>query len=625
MILQSLYQLYQRLAEDPKNGLPTPGYSLQNITFCVVIKGNGSLVEIQPCRTETIEIGKNGKEKKTVRPLPLLVPGQAKPPGQGLNPCFLWDNTGYMLGFKPEDPKKSVTEKEKEKVRTIASFEAFKKRHLDAEQLVADSDFSSVCRFLESWTPETAAEHTILAGITSGFGVFQISGNPNHVHQSPAITRWWHEQQTPAVDGELGFCLVTGETQPIALTHDPAIKGVAGAQSSGAKLVSFNERAYESFGKEDGRKVGQGRNAPVSEIAAFAYCNALNWLLADKQRRFRIGDATTVFWTGKATPAETLFPWMMSGVPDAEDDQTKQRVHGLLQKIAQGTLGRDDLGDPAIPYYILGFSPNASRLSIRFWHTGTLGELAANLEMHFDDLHIVRQWDETNSKNPEPLAPTAYQLLRQTSRDADGISPHLGGSLMRSILLGLRYPDTLINGVMSRIRVVEKNSRGEGTLDNVSYLRASILKAWLIRNHHQTITPMLDETNINPGYRLGRLFAVLEKTQQDALPSINATIRDRFYSSASATPRAVFGRLLRMYPNHLSKAQSEWAGKIGTENAIKRKNGREILCQEILDPISDFPAHLNLQNQAQFALGYYHQRKAFYPAKAKDEAIPASI
>jgi CRISPR-associated protein Csd1 len=622
MILQSLYQLYQRLAENPHNGLPSVGYSLQNVSFCVVIAKDGKLIEISPCSTETLEIGKNGKEKKTTRPLSMLVTGQAKPPGQGLNPCFLWDNTGYMLGYKPLDPKKSAIEQEKEQKRSLASFEAFKSRHLEVELEIADPSFSSVCRFLERWSPEHAASHPILASITSGFGVFQISGDTGFVHQSPSVANWWRQQSVSSSVGETAFCLVTGKTQTVALTHEPAIKGVKDAQSGGAKLVSFNEKAYESFGKEDGRKVGQGRNAPVSEEAAFAYCNALNWLLAN--RRFRIGDATTVFWTAAATPAEVILPWMISGVPDAEDIETKQRIQSILERVSRGTLASDDLGDPSVPYFILGLSPNASRLSVRFWHTGTLAELTANLKLHLSQLEIVRQWDETNSKNPEPLHPSIYQLLRQTARETDGISPLLAGSLTRSILLGNRYPDTLINGVMNRIRVVEKKPKGEGTLDNVTYLRAAILKAWLIRNHHQHITTMLDETSTNPGYLLGRLFAVLEKTQQDALPNINATIRDRFYSSASATPRAVYGRLLRMYPNHLGKAQSEWASKIGSENAIKRKNGREILCQNILDELSDFPAHLNLQNQAQFALGYYHQRKALFPSKTKNDEIPSN-
>ncbi|MES2708189.1 MAG: type I-C CRISPR-associated protein Cas8c/Csd1 [Verrucomicrobiota bacterium] len=594
MILQALYELYQRLAEDPLNGLPMPGYSLQNISFCVVIKTDGSLVEIQPCQQETIEIGKSGKEKKTARALSLLVPGQGKPPGSGFNPCFLWDNTGYMLGFKPDDSKKSATDREKEKIRTLASFDTFKQRHLELEAAVSDPDFSAVCRFLETWSPDHAGQHPVLNGITSGFGVFQISGKLKYVHQSPRISSWWAAQDTSSGNAATNICLITGEPSQAAVTHEPAIKGVAGAQGMGAKLVSFNLQSVESFGKE------QGFNSPVSENAAFSYCNALNWLLAGKERRFRIGDATTVFWTEKATPLETLLPWMMAGVPDAEDGATKKRVHDALSHIAQGTLSKDELGDNSVRYFILGLSPNVARLSVRFWHTGTLGELLANLKRHFDCLSLIRQWDETNSKNPDPLTPSVYQLLRQTSRDADGIPPLLGGALMRSILLGTGYPETLITAVINRIRAER----------DINYLKAAILKSWLIRNHQQDIQIMLDESNLSPGYRLGRLFAVLEKTQQDALPGLNATIRERFYASASATPRAVFGRLLRTYQHHLAKLDT-----------VGAKIAREKQTQEILAPLSDFPAHLNLQNQAQFALGYYHQRKDFF---TKKDASPAT-
>ena len=602
MILQSLYALFNRLSEDPANGLPKPGFSLQNITFRVVLRSDGSLVEIQDARQEEIEIGKSGKEKKTLRPLPMLVPGQSKPPGQGISPCFLWDQMGYMLGYSSDPAKQD---------RCAKTFESFRKRHLDLEQDIEVAEFSAVCRFLENWQPENASEHGILDQVGTGFGVFQISGQTKYVHQISEVTSWWNNLTSVKKEAENdGYCLITGKPSKIARLHEPRIRGF---DPMGSLLVSFNEKAYESFGKENGRKVGQGLNSPVSEAAAFAYCNALNFLLASKSRRFRIGDATTVFWTDQPTPAEDLFPWMMSG---AEDEEAKKRIQAILEKISQGSLATDDLGSAETRYYILGLSPNASRLSVRFWHTGTIAELVANLKLHFDHLRIVRQWDETNSKNPESLAPTAYQLLRQTARDADGITPLLGGALMRSILLGARYPETLINGVMNRIRVVEKNPRGEGSLDNVSYLRAAILKAWLIRNHNQTITTMLDETNTNPGYRLGRLFAVLEKTQQDAQPGINTTIRERFYSSASATPRAVFGRLLRTYQHHLAKLDTG------------AKIHREKQAQEILSSLSDFPAHLNLQNQAQFALGYYHQRKDSYTKKEivpTPEATPQTV
>jgi CRISPR-associated protein Csd1 len=486
-----------------------------------------------------------------------------------------------------DDPKASAKLKKR--------FELFRDAHLSAREHISHPDFDLLCHFLETWNtdaPEladrmTKAANAPLDEIIGTNLTFQISGKTSFVHDLQEVIDYWTQTSASTDDLPVGFCLITGTDQPLARLHDPAIKGVVGAQSSGASIVSFNAPAYTSYGKE------QSYNAPVGEHAAFAYCTTLNWLLSQSERRFRIGDATTVFWTAQPTPAESLFPWMMSGVPEAEDEKTKQRVHSILDKISRGTLGPDDLGDPAVPYYILGLSPNASRLSIRFWHTGHLGELVAKVKLHLNQLELVRQWDDANSKHHDPLRPSSYQLLRQTSREADGIPPLLGGALMRSILLGVDYPASLITAVHSRIRAER----------DVTYLKAAILKAWLIRNHHLPITTMLDETNPNPGYRLGRLFAVLEKAQQDALPGLNATIRDRFYASASATPRAVFGRLLRTYQHHLAKLD------------IGAKIVREKQTQEILSTLKDFPAHLNLQDQSQFALGYYHQRKDFFTKK----------
>ncbi len=587
MILQSLNHLYKRLAEDPENGLPTPGHSLQNITFCIVLREDGSVVQFQDARKSETVIDKNGKEKARTAPIEILVPGQTKSPGQGINPCTLWDNLTYLAGYPL--PDKNTDKAEKNRKRAPKCFEGSKDHHIRLfDHQDTDSCRFAVAKYFTRYTPEELLPfvESLPEDARNGNGVFQLSGETPYAHKG------YHQTEQPgdgAPSDQANQCLVTGKSGTIARLHEPKIKTF---DPKGSVLVSFNESAYESNGKT-GKDAGQGRNSPVSEEAVFAYCNALNWLLSRKERRFRIGDATAVFWTAEPTPAEALFPQMMSGAPDAEDDATNQRIGDILEKISRGTLGSDELGSPETDFYILGLSPNASRLSVRFWHTGTLRDLIANLKLHLNQLEIVRQWDESNSKNPEPLHPSSYQLLRQTARDADGIPPLLGGALMRSILLGTDYPSPLITAVHNRIRAER----------DVTYLKAAILKAWLIRNHKQTITTMLDETNTNLGYRLGRLFAVLEKAQQDALPGINSTIRDRFYASASATPRAVFGRLLRTYQHHL--------GKLDTGSRI----ARERQTQEILAPLGDFPAHLNLQNQSQFALGYYHQRKDFFTKK----------
>lgn len=596
MILQSLNKLYHRIPD-----IDQPGFAPLGLSWALVIDTHGNLIGLEPLRI------KGEKGNKHFYPAQISAPSPGKRTS-GDKPGFLADKTDYILGCDP-----SVTG-DKAKAKLAKRFELFRDTHLAAQADIHHADFDAVCEFLLKWNPDDPSNFEAIATASPGtdraeiFGsnlAFRISGKTGFVHQLPEVISYWSEQSAKVGNAHEGFCLVSGKRAPLARLHDPAIKGVIGAQSSGASMVSFNLPAFISFSKE------QSLNAPVSETAAFAYCTTLNWLLSQRDRRFRFGDATIVFWTDEPTPAETLLPWMMAGVPDKEDDATIQRVHESLDRIARGSFQADELGAPDTRFYILGLSPNASRLSVRFWHTGTLGELLENLKKHFQHLALVRQWDETNSKKPEPVAPSAYLLLRQTAREADGIPPLLSGALMRAILLGTRYPNSLVQAVMKRVRVVEKKPKGEGSLDNVTYLRAAILKAWLVRNHHQTIEIMLDENNTNLGYRLGRLFAVLEKAQQDALPGINATIRERFYASASATPRAVFGRLLRNYQHHLGKL------------TIGAKVVREKQAQEILDTVTDFPAHLNLKDQAQFALGYYHQRKALFTAKEQPAEILA--
>ncbi|HRQ87475.1 MAG TPA: type I-C CRISPR-associated protein Cas8c/Csd1 [Bacteroidia bacterium] len=582
MILQSLYNLYERLPD-----IDSPGFAPMGLSWAIVISPEGEFQSLFPLR------------QKAERGNKLISTSYSVPsPGKrtsGDKPGFVADKTDYLFGF---DPAAESDPKAKEKLKK--RFEMFREAHLSAREEISHPDFDALCLFLENWDPDapgiaeklTAAANAPIEEIIGTNLTFQISGKTSFLHKLPEVRKYWSKNNAEAIGAVMGVCLITGEEQALARLHDPAIKGVVGAQSSGASLVSFNAKAYESYGKE------QSYNAPAGSIPTFAYCTALNWLTNQKERRFRIGDATTVFWTAAPTPAEALFPWMMSGVPEAEDGQTKQRIQGILEKIARGTFGGDELGDPRTDFYILGLSPNASRLSIRFWHSGTLGQLVEKLKLHFNQLELVRQWDETNSKNPEPIRPSSYQLLRQTAREADGIPPLLGGALMRSILLGTDYPPNLITAVHNRIRAER----------DINYLKAAILKAWLIRNHQQPISIMLDETNTNPGYRLGRLFAVLEKAQQDALPGINATIRDRFYASASATPRAVFGRLLRTYQHHLAKLD------------VGAKVTHEKRTQEILSALGDFPAHLNLKDQSQFALGYYHQRKDFFTKKETPSA-----
>jgi len=614
MILPALATLYERLAADPAYDMPARGYSAQKISFRVVLRPDGGLFAIEDAR-DTVPAGKTGKKTKQVASQK-LVPGNAKPSGQGINPCFLWDNTAYMLGYKTDDPKPE---------RTAETFAAFRQKHLTLEKQIACPEFTAVCRFLESWTPARAREPAIQTRLddfaSTGFGVFQIQGQPACVHETPAIRAWWDNNQnnpadptgataTDATPPQKGQCLVTGETSPLARLHEPAIKGVAGAQSSGAKIVSFNCDSFSSYTKD------QSYNAPVSKLAAFRYANALNALLSGPQsarHRVQIADATCAFWTeSKGAPFESLLADILGNtsmettIETTQDEGLRSRLQTFLEILRSGG-GRDIArigADPDSRFYILALSPNASRLSIRYFHTDTLGHLVDNLKSHYEALRIARP-----PKTPE--FPTVRQLtnaiavMRKKSDgrpepDYDTVPPIYSGPLMRAILEAHRYPDGLYQSILQRIHADAE----------ITPLRAALIKATLNRNHKKQLTPMLDPTRTDTAYLLGRLFAALEKAQADAQPGINATVKDRFYSAASATPASVFPRILRTSQHHLAKL--DMGARIYHEKRI----------QEIMSDLRDFPRQLSLEDQGLFAIGYYHQRQDFFTKK--DDRQPQS-
>ncbi len=575
MILQALNSYYERLEQDPTIGIAPYGYSRQQIAFCITLNRNGSLLAIDDIR-----------ERDGKKPVPrsLVVLGNSKPSGSGINPGFLWDNPAYMLGYKADDEKPE---------RTRESFVAFRKRHLDAEAAIDDPEFSAVCRFLEKWNPAEAVQYPSLIEISTGFGVFRIRAADHYVHDQIVVREWWEKHLIVAeadADSTIGQCLATGQVGPLARLHEPKIKGVWGAQSSGAAIVSFNLDAFESYGKE------QSLNSPVSEQAAFQYCTALNHLLrTNSPQRVQIGDASTVFWTERPTEAENLLPWVFEPNKDTENDALKNRIQSALRSIASGTYA-GEFGNPDTPFYVLGLSPNAARISVRFWWVSTLRGVFNNLHEHFADLRI-----DHNDRDPE--FPAIWQLIRETVRESKDIPPLLGGAVLRSVLTGVPYPSMLFSAMLRRIRADRE----------VRYLRTAAIKAYLNRNIRfgnnplqQEISMSLDPDRPEPSYHMGRFFAELEKTQEDALPGINATIKDRYFGAASATPSSVFPRLIRLSQHHLGKLD------------VGKRTYHEKRIQDILGKVDDFPAHLNLQHQGLFAIGYYHQRQDIFTKKSSN-------
>ncbi len=580
MILQALSDYYLRLENDPDVDIAPYGYSSQNIAFCIVLEPDGTLFTIEDVRTE---------DKKKKHSIKEIVPGGAKPSGSGINPNFIWDKTDYLLGYKTDDPKPE---------RTLKSFEEFRQKHLDLEKTINDPEFSAICHFLKNHQSGVLPENgEFLKELASGFGLFKIRGKTHFVHESKKIKQFWDESHTNSVsdDSVRGECLVTGETTVLARLHEPKIKGVANAQSAGAAIVSFNLDSFESYNKE------QSFNAPVSENIAFQYCTGLNYLLRiGSRQRLLIGDSTVVFWTEKPTKAEEFMGMILDSGSKSEDESTRKEIENILLRISKGHYA-EELGEPDTPFYILGLSPNAARVSIRFWHVSSLSEMVNRLAQHFQDLEMVHG-------ERDPDFPSAWQLLRETVRDSKDISPHLAGALMRAVLTGEPYPDSLYSTVLRRIRLDQK----------MNYLRASILKACLnrkLRSHQsqfyfKEVSMALDESRTDKSYLLGRLFAALEKCQEDALPGINATIKDRFFGAASSTPASVFPRLIRLNQHHMNKL----------DGGFRVNHNKRI--QQIFSMLEIFPSHLNLQEQGLFAIGYYHQRQDLFTSKKKKNDSP---
>lgn len=597
MILQRLNDLYYRLAQnpDPDTGLarvPPYGFTDENISYCLVLSKEGALVDIQDVRDTS--------EKKP-KPRRLSVPRPEKRTS-GVKSNFLWDKTAYVFGI--EGNKDKAAAKETPWVMAEKAHAAFKQMHLDLLDGEDDVGLVALRRFVLEWMPARFAQAPFATDHVDANVVFKLDGELGFIHESAAAKRLWLSLLKPeshndeGASNASGMCLVTGEQAALSRLH-PAIKGVYGGQSSGGSIVSFNAEAYESFGKE------QGDNAPVSEQAAFAYTTALNYLLRRENGQcLSVCDTSTVFWAradhvGQEALAVDVFSAMLN--PPSEDDGETKQLRLSLEKIAQGRPFRDIAPDvdPATRFFVLGLAPNAARLSIRYWLDSNMGELGQCLSEHWADMQI----DPLPWKADHP--PSVWRCLIETAplRKTENIAPQLSGEWLRSILTGQRYPRQLLTQIVQRLRA-------DGDINGY---RAALIKAVLHRDYRKGFTkeaiPMSLEIEGSPlAYRLGCLFAVLEQAQRGALGDVNASIVDRYYGTASSVPYSVFPRLIAGCQNHLSKIRKD---KPGFAVNIDKRLGEIVAALP-----TTFPKQLTIEQQGQFAVGYYHQKQAFFAKKA---------
>lgn len=564
MILKALYDYYNRC-----EGLAQKGLELKEIGYLIVIDKDGSFLRIES----------RMKDKKTAQAF--IVLQTVKRSGKKYIPNYLWDNYEYVIGGSGESTKKNKTF-----LNMIAAFK---------EQAVNDSYLDAIAKFYKN---NGVIEETIKKDLLydemlkSNKNIsFLLQGEFKIAAEDKAV---WDLVLNQNNDDINGTCLVTGQKRSISRLHTK----IKLTKDTGP-LVSFKtDRGYDSYGKE------QGYNAQISEEAEFAYTTALNAMLQKgSHNKFCVGNRTFVFWASSDNEAseqteESLFDLLEYTEEEVDDPNAKiEKVRKVFTAIYSGSL-KTSLEDR---FYILGLAPNSARIAVVYWSESSLREFAGKILQHFKDMEII-----DTRKEGKPYMGIKDMLAAVTlSGKQSEATPNLPEAIVNSIFQGTTYPFTLFSACIRRIRA----ESGSHDKKAIRIARMAIIKAYLNRtnSNNQKIEIMLDKSNTNQGYLCGRLFAVLDKIQEDA--NGISSIRERYMNAASATPASVFATILNLSSHHMEKLTND--GKRIFFEKIK---------QEIIDkiPASGFPAHLDLQDQGRFFIGYYHQRQEFFTKKEEE-------
>lgn len=575
MILQALVKYYEDLERQKK--LPKQGWCQAKVSYGINLSIDGDIKNILWLKEER-QAGKKQIWISQTMKVPAMLTRSS-----GVAANFLCDNSKYMLGIDKSGTGKRITD----------CFEAAKEKHLKLLENTSGEMSQAICAFFCKWNPEKAKENAAVLEnweeITDG-GNLIFCMDEKYAQDDNEIEQIWNTESKQSETDTSGICLVTGEKTEISRIHRN-IKGVPGAQSSGAALVSFNAPSFESYGKE------QSYNAPVGKYAEFAYTSALNYLLAQKKYTFPLGDSTIVYWAEEAkTEYQDALLALLNPVKDNQNE-----VHGFFEKLRKDEpIMLDDLElNPSQKSYILCLAPNAARLSVRFFYQNSFGNIMKNLACHYERMKIVRpKWEEREYLGIEDML---RETVNMNSRDKKPIS-NMSAMVFSAILQNVRYPASLYTDTLIRIRAEQ---------GQVTWGRASILKAFLINNYRNMegeVCMSLNEECNDAAYVLGRLFSVLESIQTDANPEIKSTIRDRYFNSACATPASVFPVLIKLKNSHIKKLEREKEGV---------KIHYEKLLTQIMSKLEIYPKRLSLKEQGKFILGYYHQTQKKYEKRGE--------
>lgn len=593
MLINALCDYYHELEKQDK--VVPEGYSLQSVHYMICLTPEGTIDGIIDWQIPENISQKNGKIKQVMRPRSILLPLRTEKPGIESN--IIEHRPLYIFGLNYEANAFTSLDKTR---KAEKSHTAFREANLAFIEGLDSPIISAYRNFLLSWVPEEQTGNPCLNGLGKAYKgayfAFCLSGRPDILlHEDPKIRRKWESTRSeePAEDSVLAQCAVTGKTAPIARIHNK-IKGVPGGQASGTVLVGFKNSSGCSYGNE------QSYNSNISEAVMVQYTFALNALLADRNHRQSIDDITVVYWaTGGDSTEECvdfLNAFLFGSSEKTNPEQTNQMLAGLFDKAREGAVTEKKLlltehTDENTDFYILGIKPNASRLSVKFFYRRKLGQILSCIAQHQKDMQIG---DEVRAV---PLWRLKTELKSPKSSN-EQIDASLLAAIFQAIVNGTPYPVALLSTLVMRIR----------TDRVINPVRAGAVKACInrydrIHHHKEELTMALDNENTNQAYLCGRLFAVLQKIQENAAggAKLNRTIKDSYFASAASKPALVFPKLLSLSQNHLKKLSE---GKAVYFNR---------LVEEIIGNLSgEFPDTLLLTEQGKFMIGYYQQDQDFY-------------
>lgn len=600
MLIKALCDYYDALASDGKV-LPD-GYSKVNVHYLVCLTPDGKIDDIISCQRCVQIPAAKGKTKEKYVPREVVMPKRTEK--SGIESNIVEHRPLYIFGLNFDKEHNSLTPDDKTDKAKKSNI-AFKERNLSFLEGLDSPVVNAYRNFIANWDPESEVENKCLLRLGKDYQnssfAFCLSGFPDlPLHEDKTLNeKWLLECSTSTSESDndvIAQCAVTGEKEPIARIHNK-IKGVYGGLATGSVLIGFKNSSGCSYVNE------QSYNSNISETAMKKYTDALNYLLGDKRHKKLIDDITVVYWaTGgeKNESCSDFFASLLFGDDETMDEKrTEEMLDGLVKSAREGNITAQRIAsteniDPDVDFYMVGIKPNASRIAVKFIYRKKFGEILQNIALHQSDMQI------TEKINPIPLWMLKKQLISPKSNSNNNtVDPALLAKIFEAIIYGTNYPSFLLATLVRRVKTDSDIDRISNEI-RVGAIKACINRKSRLSGKKEEIKLSLDTQNKNQAYLCGRLFAALEKLQQEASGnSLNRTIRDAYFSSASSKPAIIFPKLINLAQNHLKK--------------VDRPVYFNKLIQEIVDNINgEFPEMLPLAEQGKFIIGYYQQYQSFF-------------